>query len=251
MGRKKGIIKSWSEREVMECYLGRGAPSSWTLKTGTGPPRTRGIFWSPLQLSSNAAQAEKEAEIRAPAQNGRGHAVPQQPWSSPRKARRADQVAWQWAYTEDGNGHRYVGSSAQHHFCSATKTPVGSEGSRLTDSAAALPDTLLQVEGLTFRGEGLRPVWTVQSGAASRLLLTCSAHVPMWGRGLFPIFLHCLLLPTEKNQRMMVRGELQNFGSFLVNILVALELSFFLGISLLQGKARNFWSSTWQNQAGI
>lgn len=47
----------------MECCLDRGAHRNWTVKTGTGLQKTRGIFWFPFQLSTNVAQAEKEAEM--------------------------------------------------------------------------------------------------------------------------------------------------------------------------------------------
>lgn len=55
----------------------------------------------------------------------------------------------------------------------------------LTDLATALGDLLFQVQGLTFRGEYIRPAWTVQSGAPTHLLLTCSAYVK---KGALPHF---------------------------------------------------------------
>lgn len=144
-------------------------------------------------------------------------------------------VAWQWAHTKAVKERRHVGLSAQHHLCSGAFTKsVASEGLCgfcvfffLRDSGMALADTsVVQVEGLTFRDEHTGLLWTVQSGTPTCLELICSAYM---GRVLFPISPHCLLLPTEENQRMTMGGEFQKFWVFLCNMLGALELSFLLG----------------------
>lgn len=94
--------------EEVESCLDRGAHRSWTVKTRTGLQRTRGISWFPSQLSSNVAQAEKEAEMisenSSPEWQGSRSVA-----AAPGKPGVQTRVAGQHACTEDMSEYRYVG----------------------------------------------------------------------------------------------------------------------------------------------